>query len=49
MIGCAGRNLLSLDRFVLSCSVCYVLPSLPDGECVSTFAWWVTEPYRELV
>ena len=24
MIGCDGRNLLSLGRFLLSCSICYV-------------------------
>ena len=48
-IGCDGRNLLSLDHFLLSCSVCYVrfrcrtvgVCRLLLGEC--------TEPYRELV
>ena len=48
-IGCSGHELLSLDRFLLSCSICYVrfhcravgVCRLLLGEC--------TEPYQQLV
>ena len=48
-IGCGGRELLSLDHFLLSCSICYVcfrcrtvgVCRLLLGEC--------TAPYRQLV
>ena len=48
-IGCSGCELLSLDRFLLSCSICYV-----RFRCRMVGVCWLllgecTEPYRQLV
>ena len=47
-IGCAGRNFVILRSLSAFLERLLCLPLLSDDECVSTFAWWVSEPYREL-
>ena len=49
MIGCSGRELLFLDRFLLSCSVCYVCFRCQTVSVCRLLLGECTVPYWQLV